>query len=126
DVPLAMSVFTADALSNMGLHSVADVAVRVPGFTFAEQVGNQQEWVIRGIGTLRLTGAAAEPSVGAFLDEVYIGRRGTALPPLFDLDRVEVVRGPQGTLYGKNVVGGAVNLITGQPQSTFQGRARLS
>lgn len=126
DVSAAVSVFSAEDLRKSGIADFSAVAARTPSFTFGEQIGNQQELVIRGIGTLRLTGAAADPSVGLFLDEVYIGRRGTATPPIFDLERTEVVRGPQGTLYGKNVVGGAVNLITAKPSQEFQAGTSLS
>lgn len=124
DVPLAVSVLSEEALRKANIVDLGEVAARTPAFTFGQQIGNQQEVVIRGIGTLRLTGSAAEPSVGLFVDEVYVGRRGTATPPLFDLERVEVVRGPQGTLYGKNVVGGAVNLISAKPNR--DGSARVS
>lgn len=122
DVPIAVSVLSAEALRKANIVDLAEVAARTPSFTFGQQIGNQHEVVIRGIGTLRLTGSAAEPSVGLFIDEVYVGRRGTATPPLFDLERVEVVRGPQGTLYGKNVVGGAVNLITAKPSRETSAR----
>jgi iron complex outermembrane receptor protein len=126
DVPVAVSVLSDEALRKAGITDLAEVASRTPSFTFGQQIGNQQEVVIRGIGTLRLTGSAAEPSVGTFIDEVYVGRRGTATPPLFDLERVEVVRGPQGTLYGKNVVGGAVNLLTARPSYATSARVAVS
>jgi iron complex outermembrane recepter protein len=126
EVPVAVSVLSDEALRTSGITDLSGVAARTPSFTFGQQIGNQQEIVIRGIGTLRLTGSAAEPSVGLFIDEVYVGRRGTATPPLFDLDRVEVVRGPQGTLYGKNVVGGAVNLISARPSDQASGRVSVS
>lgn len=126
DVPVAVSVLSDEDLRKAGITNLSEVATRTPSFTFGQQIGNQQEVVIRGIGTLRLTGSAAEPSVGLFIDEVYVGRRGTATPPLFDLERVEVVRGPQGTLYGKNVVGGAVNLITARPSDERSGRVAVS
>lgn len=126
DVPIAVSVLSDEALRKANIIDLAEVASRTPSFTFGQQIGNQHEVVIRGIGTLRLTGSAAEPSVGLFIDEVYVGRRGTATPPLFDLERVEVVRGPQGTLYGKNVVGGAVNLITAQPDRETSARVTAS
>lgn len=125
-VSIAVSVLSEEALREGGIVDFSEVAARTPSFTFQEQIGNQQEVIVRGIGTLRLTGSAAEPSVGTFIDEVYVGRRGTATPPIFDLERVEVVRGPQGTLYGKNVVGGAVNLITARPSHESSGRASLS
>lgn len=126
DVPIAVSVLSEEALRKAGITELSEVASRTPSFTFGQQIGNQQEIVIRGIGTLRLTGSAAEPSVGLFIDEVYVGRRGTATPPLFDLERVEVVRGPQGTLYGKNVVGGAVNLQTAKPSDETSARVAVS
>jgi iron complex outermembrane receptor protein len=126
DVSIAVSAFSGETLRESGIVDFAEIAARTPSFTFQEQIGNQQEVIVRGIGTLRLTGSAAEPSVGTFIDEVYIGRRGTATPPIFDLERAEVVRGPQGTLYGKNVVGGAVNLITARPSQEFSGRASIS
>jgi iron complex outermembrane receptor protein len=126
DVPIAVSVLSDEALRKAGIADLSEVASRTPSFTFGQQIGNQQEIVIRGIGTLRLTGSAAEPSVGLFIDEVYVGRRGTATPPLFDLERVEVVRGPQGTLYGKNVVGGAVNLVTARPTNEAAARVAVS
>jgi iron complex outermembrane recepter protein len=122
DVPIAVSVLSEEALRKANIVDLSEVAARTPSFTFGQQIGNQHEVVIRGIGTLRLTGSAADPSVGLFIDEVYVGRRGTATPPLFDLERVEVVRGPQGTLYGKNVVGGAVNLITARPKREASAR----
>ncbi|HEY0941317.1 MAG TPA: TonB-dependent receptor [Steroidobacter sp.] len=126
DVPVAVSVLSDEALRKAGITDLSEVATRTPSFTFGQQIGNQHEIVIRGIGTLRLTGSAAEPSVGLFIDEVYVGRRGTATPPLFDLERVEVVRGPQGTLYGKNVVGGAVNLLTARPRTEAEARVAVS
>ena len=126
DIPVAVSVLSDEALRKAGITDLSEVATRTPSFTFGQQIGNQQEVVIRGIGTLRLTGSAAEPSVGLFIDEVYVGRRGTATPPLFDLERVEVVRGPQGTLYGKNVVGGAVNLLTAPPGNETSARVAVS
>lgn len=126
DVPVAVSVLSDEVLRKAGITDLSEVASRTPSFTFGQQIGNQQEVVIRGIGTLRLTGSAAEPSVGLFIDEVYVGRRGTATPPLFDLERVEVVRGPQGTLYGKNVVGGAVNLLTARPSNETSARVAVS
>ena len=126
EVPVAVSVLSDETLRKAGITDLAEVASRTPSFTFGQQIGNQQEVVIRGIGTLRLTGSAAVPSGGLFLVLVYVGRRGTATPPLFDLERVEVVRGPQGTLYGKNVVGGAVNLLTARPSDVASARVAVS
>lgn len=101
NVPIAVTALSEEMLRKSDITEISQIAARTPGFTFQEKIGNQQEIMIRGIGTLRLDGSSADPSVGLFIDEVYVGRRGAATPPAFDLERVEVVRGPQGTLYGK-------------------------
>lgn len=115
DVPLAVTAIGGDSIREAQISDLSEIAVRVPSFTFQQQNGLEQELFIRGIGTVRLNSATADPSIGYFLDEVYVGRRGTATPPIFDVERVEVLRGPQGTLFGKNVVGGAISLVTGRP-----------
>lgn len=126
NVPIAVTALSEEMLRKSDITEISQIAARTPGFTFQEKIGNQQEIMIRGIGTLRLDGSSADPSVGLFIDEVYVGRRGAATPPAFDLERVEVVRGPQGTLYGKNVVGGAINFVTGQPRYERAGRVSVS
>ena len=126
DIPAALTVLSEETLRKADITEISEVASRTPGFTFQEKIGNQQEIMIRGIGTLRLDGSSADPSVGLFIDEVYVGRRGAATPRIFDLERVEVVRGPQGTLYGKNVVGGAINFVSARPRYERAGRVALS
>jgi len=125
-IPVAVTAFGAEELEKARVFDISDVAARTPSFAFQKADSTEQELIIRGIGTIRLDSASADPSVGLFLDEVYVGRRGTATPPVFDLARAEVLRGPQGTLYGKNVVGGAVNLITARPEDTFSGAGSVS
>ncbi|TVS15090.1 MAG: TonB-dependent receptor [Gammaproteobacteria bacterium] len=85
----------------------------------------QPQIFIRGIGSTDQS-ASGDQSVGVFIDGVYMGRTGFVDLDFFDLDRVEVLRGPQGTLYGKNVVGGAINLITERPSETFDARLEAS
>src|SRR5690606_7688219 len=108
------------------IYDLMQLAGHVPSLTIQSQNTIESEIFIRGVGTVRLNGATADASVGYFLDEVYIGRRGASTPPIFDLERLEVLRGPQGTLFGKNVVGGALNLTTAKPQFDFGGSAYIA
>ncbi|MFV3077218.1 TonB-dependent receptor [Niveispirillum fermenti] len=126
NVPVAVTAIDGETLRAAAITDISDLASRTPSFTFQQQNALEQELFIRGIGTVRLNSATADPSVGVFLDEVYIGRRGTATPPIFDLERVEVLRGPQGTLFGKNVVGGAISFVTARPKEELEGFASVS
>ena len=94
-------------------HRVANLAGLVPSVTFSQNIGFAQ-LTIRGIGT-NAPFAGSEPSSAVYLDGVYLARPAGVLGDFQDLERVEVLRGPQGTLYGRNVVGGAINLITNLP-----------
>jgi iron complex outermembrane receptor protein len=112
-VPAAVSVLTGEQLQRREAHSVADLAGLVPSVTFSENTGFAQ-LTIRGIGTNAVF-AGSDPSSAVYLDGVYLARPAGVLGDFLDLERVEVLRGPQGTLYGRNVVGGAINLITNLP-----------
>ncbi len=115
-VPIATSVFTDEQLRVNRMEAMVDVAQRTPGMVATEVNPAESNIAIRGIGTEGIdSNAAGDASVVTFLDGVYIGRGGGANLDLLDLERVEVLRGPQGTLFGKNVVGGLVNLITRRP-----------
>lgn len=126
NVPIAVTAFSGDALRDSQIVDLSQLAGRTPSFTLQTQGSLEQEAFIRGVGTVRLTSATADPSIGLFINEVYIGRRGAATPPIFDLERVEVLRGPQGTIFGKNVVGGAVSMITAAPDNEFGAAASIS
>lgn len=126
DVAIAVTALSAEQLRNEAITDLSQIAAQVPSFTFQSQNSMESEMFIRGVGSVRLNGATADPSIGTFFNEVYIGRRGSATPPLFDLARVEVLRGPQGTLFGKNIVGGAINLISATPQANFGAGGSLS
>ena len=121
-VALAVTAFSEEDLRTRGIDSLTEVATRTPGFTMGTFNVAQPQLFIRGIGS-NDDGAGADPSVVVFVDEVYVGRSTGSALDLFDLERVEVLRGPQGTLYGKNVVGGAINMVTRKPDETL--RARL-
>jgi len=125
DVAGAVTAFSSDAIDRMHIVTVEDIALRTPNFTMSEFNIAQPRLFIRGIGSTD-DGAAQDNSVAVFLDEVYLARGGAQAFQLFDLERIEVLRGPQGTLYGKNVVGGVVNVITAKPQQEFAARGELS
>ncbi|HRO02614.1 MAG TPA: TonB-dependent receptor, partial [Terricaulis sp.] len=126
EAPIAVTAIGAEQLRNEQITDLSQIAAQVPSFTFQSQNSMESEMFIRGVGSVRLNGATADPSIGTFLNEVYIGRRGAATPPIFDLARVEVLRGPQGTLFGKNIVGGAINLITAAPSFDFDAGGSVS
>jgi len=116
DVPIAVTAFGQDALRVNRMDAMIDIARRTPSFTATEVNPGEPNLAIRGIGTEGInSNAGGDPSVALFLDGVYIGRGGAAPIELYDLERVEVLRGPQGTLFGKNVVGGAVVLTSRRP-----------
>ncbi|MGE0622136.1 MAG: TonB-dependent receptor [Pseudomonadales bacterium] len=116
DVPVAVTAFSEDKLWDNRVKSMVDISLRTPSFTATEVNPGEPNLTIRGIGTEGInSNAGGDPSVALFLDGVYIGRGGAAPLSFYDLERVEVLRGPQGTLFGKNVVGGAVSLVTRKP-----------
>ncbi|AWV07084.1 TonB-dependent receptor [Marilutibacter maris] len=113
DVPVAVTAFTADALDKMGVEDISDLDAEVPNLTIYAARGSSSTVTayIRGIGQSDpLWGV--DPGVGIYLDDVYIARPQGALLDVFDVQRVEVLRGPQGTLYGKNTIGGAIKYVS--------------
>ena len=113
-LPLAVTAISGEELRAQGIVDIKGVTERTPGFTMGEFNPGQTQLYIRGIGSNE-DGAGGDQSVVVFVDEFYIGRSAGQDVDLFDLERVEVLRGPQGTLFGRNVVGGAVNVITKKP-----------
>lgn len=116
DVPVAVSAYGEETLRVNRMDAMVDIAQRTPSFTATEVNPGEPNLAIRGIGTEGInSNAGGDASVVLFVDGVYIGRGGAAPLNLYDLERVEVLRGPQGTLFGKNVVGGAVSLTSRRP-----------
>ncbi len=124
-VPIAITAISGEDMREADIHTLDDIAVQTPGFFMGSFNKGQPQLYIRGIGS-NADGAGSDTSVVTFLDEVYIGRAAGAVFDLFDLDRVEVLRGPQGTLFGKNAIGGAVSMHTTKPSDTYYGRAELT
>lgn len=114
DVPVSISAFSAAQLEGSGITNLTQIAPRVPGFFGGSAGATRPQLYIRGIGS-RQFDAGSEASVGVFVDEVYLGRTAGTLGALRDIERVEVLKGPQGTLYGRNTIAGAINVITKGP-----------
>jgi iron complex outermembrane receptor protein len=120
-IPMAISAVSNAELGRLGTRTLGQAAALAPSVTLSQNSGFGQ-LTIRGIGATVLY-AGADPSSAMYLDGVYLARPGMAFVQFLDLDRVEVLRGPQGTLYGRNAVGGAVNLISKAPTNDFQASA---
>jgi iron complex outermembrane receptor protein len=112
--PIAISAFGEDQMKEEKIAGLADISSRVPGFQMNMYNSSEPELFMRGIGS-DIESAGAGAAVGMYIDGVYISRGTGAAMHLYDLQTVEVLRGPQGTLYGKNVVAGAINFITKRP-----------
>lgn len=120
-VPMSIAAISGEALENAGYDELNDVG-RLSGNVYFEAADRTKPLIyIRGIGT-RSYDAGSDPSVGVFVDGVYLGRFGALDMDLMDVERVELLRGPQGSLYGRNTIGGAVSVVTQDPSATFNGR----
>jgi iron complex outermembrane receptor protein len=125
DVPVAVSAIGREALEAASISGAQELAMRVPSLSMTAFNIAQPRIFIRGIGSTD-DGAAQDNSVAVFVDDVYVARGSGQAFEFLDIERVEVLRGPQGTLYGKNVVGGVVNVISRRPQREFESRVSAS
>jgi len=115
DVPIAVNAFNADTIEVAGINNAGDLAILTPALNISVNTNPfAARMIIRGVGTAQ-TDPALEPSVGLFIDGVYLGRTGLGMSDLTDIERIEVLQGPQGTLYGKNTNAGAISVITKKP-----------
>lgn len=115
NVPIAMSVVNGDTAQSRNLNTIQDIAATVPSLDFRNGASNKDRNIfIRGVGTIT-TSPGVESSVSTVVDGVVLVRPGQATFDLVDLERIEVLRGPQGTLFGKNASAGVVNIITKAP-----------
>lgn len=119
DVPFALSVVGGDELSTRGISDITQLQSLAPNVNIQQRTSFGVV-TIRGVGFDILT-AGAESGVAVHLDGTYIARPAAGLAGLYDIERVEVARGPQGTLYGRNATGGAINIITRQPTDVMEG-----
>ena len=125
DVPLAITAFSAGEIQAAGIENLNDVADLTPGMTFSNLIGEFLPVpVIRGIAPTAVQDR--ENNAAIFVDGVYVsGRQGLNFSQL-DLERIEVVKGPQAAMYGRNSFSGAVNFVTARPTDEFQGKAELT
>jgi len=117
DVPSAVTAIGAQALERGGANNLADIESAVPNLSL--HVGDAKNAVVylRGVGQVDSL-AFADPGVGIYIDDVYLGRAQGSFLDVIDAQRIEVLRGPQGTLYGRNTIGGAVKFVTNAPSSS--------
>ena len=125
DVPIAISAFSEQGLEEIKAVDVADIAIRTPNFKTTQSNVGEPQYNIRGVGSTS-DSAGSDPTVPVFIDEIYIARPAASNFDFFDLERVEVLRGPQGTLFGRNTTGGAVSVTTKKPDiSETYGKAQI-
>ncbi|MEM7612570.1 MAG: TonB-dependent receptor, partial [Pseudomonadota bacterium] len=121
DVPVAVSLLSSEQIESSFSNNLEQLQALIPSVSF--RTGNttrNSALTVRGIGTISFS-VAAEPSVSTVVDNVVLGRSGQAFGDLYDLERVEVLRGPQGTLFGKNASAGVVNITTKKPSDELEG-----
>jgi iron complex outermembrane recepter protein len=111
EVPISISSIGGETLANSGTVDLTGISAKVPGLYLSSYSTISPQLYIRGVGS-NDDGITAEGAVGVYLDGIYVGRASAALFDLYDIDRVEVLRGPQGTLYGRNTNGGAIRIET--------------
>jgi len=119
DVPAAITALSGETLTERGLNGAEALASQVPGLQFTEHATSTL-FAIRGI-VLDIVTGAGEPSVASHIDGVYQPRPTSPLIDFSDVDRVEVLRGPQGTLYGRNATGGTINFVSAAPTNSLAG-----
>ena len=126
DVPIAISAYSGEQLDNEGAIDLTDIADTTPNVTIEASRGTNSTLTvfIRGVGQQDPV-AGFEAGVGLYLDDVYLNRPQAALLDIYDVERIEVLRGPQGTLYGRNTIGGAIKYVTrrlpADPQLNIRG-----
>ena len=128
DTPIAITAVNAEMLEARGQTSIEDVAAQAPNVSLRPQPQNGGSGLIafiRGVGQTDFN-YALDPGVGVYVDDVYIPTLSSSLLELIDLDRIEILRGPQGTLAGKNSIGGAIKLFGAKPRGDDSGSLRVS
>lgn len=114
EVPIAISAVSEEMIVKTGVNTLSQVIPMVPGVTGSDFGLATNTWAIRGISSNDWT-IGSEPSVGVFSDDSYVGRNILATGVFFDINRIEVVKGPQGTLFGRNAAAGAISLVSNKP-----------
>jgi iron complex outermembrane receptor protein len=126
DVPIAISAFSANELEKRNVGSPLEIIQYVPNLNGNNNtgLGSANVYFLRGLGNTESI-ATFDPPVGTYVDDIYIARQNSNNFGLFDVERIEVLRGPQGTLFGRNTTGGAINLLLRKPGETMRGFAEV-
>ena len=122
DVPIAMQVVNEQLIDDLAAEGLADIDSYVPGLDIDGRQPTQPRIELRGISTSDF-GIGTDPAVGVYVDGVYAGRGGGVLLPFTDVERIEVLKGPQGTLFGRNTAAGALSIVTHRPDLEFDANA---
>jgi iron complex outermembrane receptor protein len=122
DVPIAITAFNAETLQTRGINTALDVTQFVPNLVGLNNtgLGTANAYYLRGVGNTESI-ATFDPPIGTYIDDVYISRQNANNFSFFDVERVEVLRGPQGTLFGRNTTGGAIAVVMKDPGNTVSG-----
>jgi iron complex outermembrane receptor protein len=125
DVPIAISVFNGQMVEDLSARNLTDLGRFTAGVEMNNHKSLQPTYTIRGVETNDWT-VGSDPAVAVYVDGVYAARGGGAEAALADLERIEVLKGPQGTLFGRNATGGAIHLISRRPSQEQEGRIKLT
>ncbi len=120
DVPIAVQVVSADAIEKVAAEDIAQMSRFVPGLIVSDDSPTQPHYQLRGIGASDF-GVGTDPAVGVYVDGVYAARSGASLLAFNDIERIEVLRGPQGTLLGRSSAAGAISIVTKKPTDELEG-----
>ena len=124
DVPITLQVVGTDLINDVAAEDMGDLDGFVPGLVVSSDSPTQPRYQLRGIQTGDF-GVGTDPAVGVYIDGVYSARSGSSLLAFNDIERIEVLKGPQGTLFGRNSAAGAISIITRQPADDFDAQLRL-
>src|SRR5690606_28636623 len=125
DVPISVNAFSTDQIERHRIQAFGDLALRIPGFSVSTLNKSRLNPSLRG-GSSSLAAAGAEGAVGLYIDDMYFGSVGDFEVDLFDVERIEVLRGPQGTLFGRNTTGGSINVVTRRPGKEPEAKVEAS
>lgn len=126
ETPVSVTAFNSATIDKLGMTNMTDIALRTPGLAYGN-FGDSKLSPTSLRGVVSSAGSAGQdPAVGVYVDEVFIGQGADAALDLYDIDRIEVLRGPQGTLYGRNTIGGVISMTTKRPTDTFEASTDLT
>jgi iron complex outermembrane receptor protein len=126
ELPTAVSVFNSESLREKGITDVEDLSIYTPNMQISETPGGSTGATIAIRGSVTINPAVTwEPTTGVYIDGVFVSKNIGGLFDVAAIERVEVLRGPQGTLYGKNTIGGALSIMTRKPSGELGGEVRV-